>query len=135
MQLLRADVSSGTYRSDQEPGFADPGGKTDNKGEGANTSDSVYKTSDKIWLLSAVEVYGSNVYGANNYEKNYTTQYDYYKNGNSNDRYKHNSPNQKCDWWQRSPYKTGLGQLFTWFRPLFRNRLRRCAWNILYTTA
>lgn len=41
-------------------------------------------------------------YYANSAEKNYQKQYDYYKNGNSRVKYKHNATGTACSWWLRS---------------------------------
>ena len=45
--------------------------------------------------------YSGNGY-ANDAEKNYQKQYDYYKNGNSKAKYKHDSTGADCSWWPRS---------------------------------
>ena len=63
---------------------------SDNTGGGSNTASSVTTTSDKIWLLSEFEVQGTRSY-ANSAEQNYQKQYDYYKNGNSKVKHKHNA--------------------------------------------
>ena len=82
---------------------------SDNTGGGSNTASYVTATQDKIWLLAECEVFGSDYgYGgkgyANDAEKNYQKQYDYYKNGNSKVRYKHNANTAACAWWLRSVY-------------------------------
>lgn len=58
-------------------------------------------TSDKIWLLSEFELYGTcvNSYSA---EQNYQKQYDYYKAGNSKVKIKHDYTSATCSWWLRS---------------------------------
>lgn len=61
---------------------------SDNKGSASNTSSYVTATSDKIWLLSEFELCGTRI-NANSAEKNYQQQYDYYKNGNSTNKYSH----------------------------------------------
>ena len=58
-------------------------------------------TSDKIWLLSEMEVQGTRSY-ANSAEANYQKQYDYYKNGNSKVKYQHTATTNACYWWLRS---------------------------------
>ena len=58
-------------------------------------------TSDKIWLLSEMEVQGTRSY-ANSAEANYQKQYDYYKNGNSKVKYQHTATTSACIWWLRS---------------------------------
>lgn len=74
---------------------------SDNSGGGSDTASKVTSTQDKIWLLSEFEVQGKRSY-ANSAEQNYQKQYDYYKNGNSKVRYKHNATGSACIWWLRS---------------------------------
>lgn len=74
---------------------------SDNTGGASNTASYVTATSDKIWLLSEFEVQGTRIY-ANSVEQNYQKQYDYYKNGNSKVKYKHNATTTACYWWLRS---------------------------------
>lgn len=81
---------------------------TDNSGGGSNTASYVTATSDEIWLLSECEVFGDssgrNGDGyANDAEKNYQKQYDYYKNTASNSRKrKHNDTETYSNWFLRS---------------------------------
>lgn len=74
---------------------------SDNTGGGSNTASYVTATSDKIWLLSEMEVQGTRSY-ANSAEANYQKQYDYYKNGNSKVKYQHTATTSACFWWLRS---------------------------------
>ena len=74
---------------------------SDNTGGGSNTASYVTATSDKIWLLSEMEVQGTRSY-ANSAETNYQKQYDYYKNGNSKVKYQHTATTSACYWWLRS---------------------------------
>ena len=74
---------------------------SDNTGGGSNTASYVTATQDKIWLLAEFEVFGTRYY-ANSAEQNYQKQYDYYKNGNSRVKYKHNDTGTACVWWLRS---------------------------------
>ena len=74
---------------------------SDNTGGGSNTASYVTATSDKIWLLSEMEVQGARSY-ANSAEANYQKQYDYYKNGNSKVKYQHTATTSACYWWLRS---------------------------------
>ena len=74
---------------------------SDNRGSGSDNASYVTATQDKIWLLAEFEVFGTR-YWANSAEKNYQKQYDYYKNGNSRVKYKHNATGTACDWWLRS---------------------------------
>ena len=76
---------------------------SDNTGGGSNTASYVTATSDKIWLLSEMEVQGTRSY-ANSAEANYQKQYDYYKNGNSKAKYQHTATTNACYWWLRSVY-------------------------------
>ena len=76
---------------------------SDNTGGGSNTASYVTATSDKIWLLSEMEVQGTRSY-ANSAEANYQKQYDYYKNGNSKVKYQHAATTSACGWGLRSGY-------------------------------
>lgn len=81
---------------------------SDNTGGGSNAASYVTTTSDKIWLLSEFEVQGTRSY-ANSAEQNYQKWYDYYKNGNSKVKYKHNATTTACGWWLRSVGAAGSG--------------------------
>ena len=74
---------------------------SDNTGGGSNNASYVTATSDKIWLLSEMEVQGTRSY-ANSAEANYQKQYDYYRNGNSKVKYQHTATTSACRWWLRS---------------------------------
>ena len=74
---------------------------SDNTGGSSNPASNVTATSDKIWLLSEVELYGTRS-RSNSAEANYQKQYDYYKNGNSKVKYKHSATSDACRWWLRS---------------------------------
>lgn len=76
---------------------------SDNTGGGSNNASYVTATSDKIWLLSEMEVQGTRSY-ANSAEANYQKQYDYYRNGNSKVKYQHTATTSACPWWLRSVY-------------------------------
>lgn len=76
---------------------------SDNHGGGSDTASYVTATQDKVFLLAEWEVQGARTY-ANSAEKTYQQQYDYYKNGNSKIRYKHNSTSSAARWWLRSVY-------------------------------
>lgn len=76
---------------------------SDNTGGGSNNASYVTATSDKIWLLSEMEVQGTRSY-ANSAEANYQKQYDYYRNGNSKVKYQHTATTSACYWWLRSVY-------------------------------
>lgn len=78
---------------------------TDNVGDGNDTASYVTATSDKIWLLAEFEVFGKRT-NANNAEKNYQKQYDYYVAGNSKIKYRHNSMSYATMWWLRSVRST-----------------------------
>ena len=79
---------------------------SDNTGGGSNTASYVTATSDKIWLLSEMEVQGTRSY-ANSAEANYQKQYDYYRNGNSKVKYQHTATTSACYWWLRSVDASG----------------------------
>lgn len=81
---------------------------SDNTGGGSNTASYVTATSDKIWLLSEMEVQGTRSY-ANSAEANYQKQYDYYRNGNSKVKYQHTATTSACYWWLRSVGASGAG--------------------------
>ena len=68
-----------------------------------DTADAMESVSDQIFLLSEYEIFGTRSY-ANQYEKDHCKQYDYYKNGNSKVRYRHDAPSTAVLWWERSPY-------------------------------
>lgn len=81
---------------------------TDNTGGGSNTASYVTKTVDYLPLLAECEIFGDS-YGysgsgyANDAEKNYQKQYDYYKAGNSKVKYRHTATGSTASWWGRSP--------------------------------
>lgn len=82
---------------------------SDNTGGGSNTVSYVTATSDKIWLLSEMEVQGTRSY-ANSAEANYQKQYDYYRNGNSKVKYQHTATTSACYWWLRSVNASGTNR-------------------------
>ena len=79
---------------------------SDNTGGGSNNASYVTATSDKIWLLSEMEVQGTRSY-ANSAEANYQKQYDYYRNGNSKVKYQHTATTSAGSWWLRSVDASG----------------------------
>ncbi len=74
---------------------------SDNTGGKTNTATCVTSTDDKIFLLSEYEVLGARFY-ANSAEKDKQSQYEYYKNGNSAVRYRHDDNTTAVFWWERS---------------------------------
>ena len=77
---------------------------TDNTGNAnQNNSSAVTASVDYIFLLSEFEVYAAKTY-ANDYEKNYQAQYDYFKAGNSKAMYKHDARTTAVWGPLRSPY-------------------------------
>lgn len=76
---------------------------TDNTGGGKDTSSYVTATTEKIFLPSEFEIFGTKAW-ANSAEQNYQKQYDYYKNGNSKIMQKSGDPNTAAWWWLRSPH-------------------------------
>ena len=97
-------ISCGEYLGGQY-NFCPNCGTAQPSGGGSNPASYVTTTSDQIWLLSEFEVQGTRSY-ANSAEQNYQKQYDYYKNGNSKVKYKHNATTTACYWWLRSVYAT-----------------------------
>lgn len=75
---------------------------TDNQGDYKNSNVTQTATSDKIWLLSQYEVFGSKGSAAST-ESSAQAQYDYYKNGNSKVKYQYYDTSLVCGWWLRSP--------------------------------
>lgn len=82
---------------------------SDNTGGGSNNASYVTPTLDNIWLLGEFEIHGK-ITHANSAEQNYQKQYDYYKNGNSKIKYKHNATTTACEWWTRSVYASGVNR-------------------------
>lgn len=76
---------------------------SDNVGGYSSQSLHISATSDDIWLLAEYEVIGEHSV-ANAYEYQYQKQYDYYKNGNSTLKYKHNNTATGALWYLRSLY-------------------------------
>ena len=77
---------------------------TDNTGGGNNNASYVTATQDYMPLLAEFEVQGKRI-AANSAEQNYQTQYAYYANGNSKDKYQQTSPGGSVAiWWCRSPH-------------------------------
>ena len=76
---------------------------TDNTANGGgNVQSYVTATADYLFLLAEFEVFGIRS-GANRYEQNSQTQYDYYKAGNSRVAYNHSVVSTAVRWWPRSP--------------------------------
>ena len=76
---------------------------TDNTANGSTAAGNVTATTDYLFLLAEFEYFGARYY-ANEAEKNYQLQYDYYKAGNSRVHYKHNATGTAVWAWSRSPY-------------------------------
>ena len=74
---------------------------TDNRGGGNNVSSAVTATTDYLFFLAEFEVHGAR-YKANENEKNYQAQYDYYKAGNSKVKYRHDNTGTAVTHWCRS---------------------------------
>lgn len=75
---------------------------TDNVGGATNLADNVTATHDYIWIPAQFEVRDS-LYSVNAAEGVLGARYDYYKNGISYNRYRHDSPTTAADYWFRSP--------------------------------
>lgn len=78
---------------------------SDNTGGGSNIASYVTTTVDYLPLLAEYEVQGTRSW-ANSAESSHQAQYQYYKNGNSKIKYKHNSTSTTAFWWLRSVYST-----------------------------
>lgn len=74
---------------------------SDNTGGGTEKASSVTATTDYLWLLAECEVHGSDT-RCNKYEANSQMQYDYYKNGGSKSKYRHDKTTTSTRWWTRS---------------------------------
>lgn len=74
---------------------------TDNTGGGRDNAFYVTQTVDYLPLLGEFEIFGSRSY-ANSAEQNYQQQYQYYKNGNSKVKYRHDNTGSAVLWWERS---------------------------------
>ena len=74
---------------------------TDNTGGKSNASNAVTGTTDYLFFLAEFEVRGARTW-ANNYEKNYQAQYDYYKAGNSKVKYRPDATGPAVSHWCRS---------------------------------
>ena len=82
---------------------------TDNVGGGhGNVQANVTATTDRFFLLNVKELRGSG--SANTYESNKTEQYQYYKNGNQQIRYRSNDTSTLCIVGLRSPSATDSTQ-------------------------
>lgn len=76
---------------------------TDNTGNATNTAACVTATTDYLFDLSELEVFGIRSY-ANQYEQNSQAQYAYYQAGNSRIAYNHSAVSTAVRWGLRSPY-------------------------------
>ena len=74
---------------------------TDNNGQGDETHMDLSFTVDYLPLLSSREITGGSE--PNTSANTYIKQYDYFKNGNSKTKYKHNSISTLAKYWTRSP--------------------------------
>lgn len=75
---------------------------TDNIGDGNSQVNTITATTDTIFLLSEYEVQGVRKY-ANDGERNYQKQYQYFVDGNNKIKYRHNATGSTAIWWLRSP--------------------------------
>lgn len=78
---------------------------TDNTGSSSTAAANVTATTEKFFLLSEYEVFGTTTY-ANTNEASKQAQYDYYKAGTSKIKYKHNATTTAARWWLRSPCRS-----------------------------
>lgn len=72
------------------------------------SKDAVSATTDKIFILSEFEVHGSRTY-AGSQEATKQAQYEYYKNGNSKIRYRHDDAETAIHWRLRSLWYDSSG--------------------------
>lgn len=78
---------------------------TDNvAGSTGDTQSNITSSVDYLFLPAEFEVYGGTRTYANNYERNYLAQYDYFKAGNSKQLYKHDARTTAVWAPLRSPY-------------------------------
>ena len=75
---------------------------TDCVGNKSTAASAILPTVDYLPLMAEFEVFGTRSY-ANENEKTYQAQYQYYKNGNSKIKYKHSDVSTAAVWWLRSP--------------------------------
>lgn len=75
---------------------------TDNTGHKATGESVVTSTIDYLPLMAEFEAFGTRI-TANENEKTYQAQYQYYKNGNSKIKYKYSNTSDAVIWWLRSP--------------------------------
>ena len=79
---------------------------TDNVAGKTNVEANISTTIDYLPLLGEFEIFGTRSY-ANEFEKNYQLQYEYYSAGNSKKKYQHSATSSSAYWWERSPYYNG----------------------------
>ena len=76
---------------------------SNNVGYGSAESN-ISKSVEEVYLTSLYETVGADKdSGANQYEANYQTQYEYYSSGNSSEKYNHSSTTSNVKYWSRSP--------------------------------
>lgn len=76
---------------------------TDNVGNQSTAASAILPTMDYLPLMAEFEVFGT-ISRANENEKTYQAQYQYYKNGNSKIKYKYGNASNSAVWWLRSPH-------------------------------
>lgn len=79
---------------------------TDNVAGKTNVESNISAMIDYLPLLAEYEIFGARTY-ANEFEKNYQLQYEYYTAGNSKVKYRHSATGSTAYWWERSPYYNG----------------------------
>lgn len=78
---------------------------TDNTGNSSTSASNVTVNENQVYYLAECEVFGvSDV--ANTGESTQQVQYDYYKTGNSEVKYRSDSTSTAVYWWLRSPYSS-----------------------------
>lgn len=81
---------------------------TDNTGNSSTSASAVTSNSNEVYYLAEYEVFGSNS-RANTNEPAQQAQYDYYKAGNSNVKYRSDNTSSEARWWLRSTSRSYSG--------------------------
>ena len=76
---------------------------TDNVGNSSTSASAITATTDYLPLMAEFEVFGTRI-TANENEKTYQAQYQYYNDDNSRIKYKYNDVSTAANWWLRSPH-------------------------------
>lgn len=82
---------------------------TDNAGYSSDSQENVTVTTDYLWLCSEFEVQGA-ITNANQYERNFQQQYQYFAAGNTRMKYGAGAQSSSTSvyWWTRSPSRKNI---------------------------